>query len=263
MPSGRSPATSCWTGCAGCGWGSSSATRPGDETEGRYSGSEPDPNESVPWQIKQVWDADDDTDIEYLALHILQTYGFDCNSYEIAEQWLDHVTDAGIYIANKQAWRLMLEGHLPPQTGSRTYNEHWYSIDARIGTEVLGAISPGLPQTAVDLAGRFGRITNDGFAVHAAEFCAAMYAEAFFEPNVVELVHRGLEAIPAGSRTAQVISDVLEWYTEDLSDGEPGLAGHAAQALRQVPGRAELRPLLQLDGVHDQHGGNSPGAALW
>lgn len=191
----------------------------GRESEGRYSGSEPNPNESVPWQIQQVWDADDDSDIEYLALHILQTYGFDCNSYEIGEQWLDHVTDAGIYIANKQAWRLMLEGHLPPQTGSRAYNEHWYSIDARIGTEVLGAISPGLPQAAVELAGRFGRITNDGFAVHATEFCAAMYARAFFEPNVVELVHKGLEAIPVGSRTAQVVSDVLTWYSQDQASG--------------------------------------------
>ena len=191
----------------------------GRGTEGRYSSSEPDPNESVPWQIKQIWEADDDTDIEYLAVHVLQTYGFDCNSYELGEQWLDHVTDTGIYIANKQAWRLMMEGHLPPQTGSRTYNEHWYSIDARIGTEVLGAVSPGLPQVAVELADRFGQITNDGFAVHAAEFCAAMYAEAFFEPNVGALVHKGLEAIPAGSRTAQVISDVLMWYSQDLSDG--------------------------------------------
>ncbi len=191
----------------------------GRATEGRYSSSEPDPNEAVPWQIRQVWDADDDSDIEYVALHILQTCGFDCNSHEITEQWLDHVTDAGIYIANKQAWRLMLEGHLPPQTGSRTFNEHWYSIDARIGTEAVGAVSPGLPQTAAELADRFGRITNDGFAVHAAEFCTALYAEGFFEPNVVELVRKGLKVIPADSRTTQVISDVLDWYTQDRSDG--------------------------------------------
>jgi ADP-ribosylglycohydrolase len=191
----------------------------GRGTEGRHSGSEPDPNESVPWQIKQVWDADDDTDIEYLALHILQMYGLDCNSYEIAEQWLDHMSHTGIYIAHKQAWRLMLEGRLPPETGNRTYNEHWYSLDAQIGTEVLGAVSPGLPQAAIELAGRFGRITNDGFAVYAAQFYAALYANAFFEPNVVELVHKGLAVIPVGSRTAKVVSDVLTWYAEDLSDG--------------------------------------------
>ena len=191
----------------------------GRPTEGLYSSAEPNPAESVPWQIRLVWDADDDTDIEYVALHSLLMAGFDCNSAEIAGEWLDHITDKGIYVANKQAWRLMLDGHLPPETGSRTFNEHWYSIDAQISTEVLGAVSPGLPQMAIDLAGRFGRISNDGLAVHAAQVYAAMYAEAFFEPNVVELVRKGLEAIPASSRTSRVISDVLDWYLQDAADG--------------------------------------------
>jgi hypothetical protein len=191
----------------------------GRATEGQYSGADPDPCEAVPWPIKQVWDADDDTDIEYLALHILQTCGFDCNEAEIAGQWLDHVTDAGIYIATKQAWHLMLDGHLPPATGSRRFNEHWYAIDAQIGTESLGAISPGLPQVAAELAGRFGHVTNDGLAVGAARFYAVLYADAFFDPNVVELVRRGRETIPADSRTAQVVADVLDCYQQDSADG--------------------------------------------
>jgi ADP-ribosylglycohydrolase len=190
----------------------------GRATEGVYDGSEPDPRASVPWEIEQVWDADDDTDVEYVALHVLETCGFDCNSDQIAEQWLDHIGPSGIYIANKQAWYLMLNGVLPPETGSRTYNEHWYSIDAQIGTEVLGALSPGLPQTAGDLAGRFGRITNTGFAGHAAKFYASLYARAFFEPNVVDLVEAGLEGLPADSRTREVVSDVLQWYRADAAD---------------------------------------------
>lgn len=191
----------------------------GRASEGLYSGSSPNPDQSVPWQIKQVWDADDDTDIEYLALHTLMTHGFDCNSLDIAHDWLEHMTADGIYVANRQAWRLMLDGHTPPETGSRTCNQHWYSIDAQIGTESLGAISPGMPQIAIDLAGRFGRVSNEGFPVHAAQFYAAMYANAFFEPNVVELVLRGLEAIPAGSRTTAVVRDVRDWYLEDANDG--------------------------------------------
>jgi ADP-ribosylglycohydrolase len=191
----------------------------GRATEGRYSGTEPDPCESISWQIKQVWDADDDTDLEYVALHILQTYGFDCNGAEIAGQWLEHMTDAGIYVATKQAWHLMLDGHLPPATGSRSFNEHWYSIDAQISTETLGAVSPGLPRVAADLAGRFGQVTNDGFAVDAARFYAVLYADAFFEPNVIELVRRGLEVIPPDSRTAQVVTDALDWYQQDSADG--------------------------------------------
>lgn len=191
----------------------------GRATEGHHPGIEPNPNSSVAWVIKQAWDADDDTDIEYVALHILETHGFDCNAAEIAGQWLDHVTPDGIYIANRQAWHLTRDGFLPPETGSRSYNQHWYSIDAQIATELLGALSPGMPQTAIGLAGRFGRISNAGFAVHAAQFYAAMYAEAFFEPDIPTLVLRALAALPADSRTRQVVADVFDWYQADALDG--------------------------------------------
>jgi hypothetical protein len=192
----------------------------GRDTEGKYSDAMPNPAPAVPWVIKQEWQADDDTDIEYVALHILETHGLDCGPQEIAEQWLTHITTSGIYIANRQAWHLMGDGYLPPDTGSRAYNEHWYSIDSQITTELLGAISPGLVQSAVDLAGKFARVSNDGFPVHAARFYCAMYASAYFEPNVVNLVTEGLNAVPKTSRTQQVIADVLNWYLEDATDGD-------------------------------------------
>jgi hypothetical protein len=196
----------------------------GRQTEGKWSGSSPNPDPCVPWVIKHPndangWNADDDTDIEYIAIHILETNGLDCNSQEIADQWRSHITSSGIYIANRQAWYLMGDGYIPPETGGRTYNEHWYSIDSQITTETLGAISPGLPQPAIDLSGKFAHISNEGFPVHAAQFYTAMYANAFFEPNVVTLVTQGLNAIPTTSRTHQVITDVLNWYLEDGNDG--------------------------------------------
>ncbi len=193
----------------------------GRSTEGKYSGSISNPNSVMPWVIKQEWDGDDDTDIEYIAMHILETHGFDCNSQELANQWLGHITTSGsgVYIANRQAWNLMKDGFLPPETGGRTYNEHWYSIDSQITTEVLGAVSPGLVQSALDVTGKFARISNEGFPVHAAQLYAVMYAKAFFEPNVVTLVTESLEAIPVTSRTYEVANDVLDWYLADANDG--------------------------------------------
>lgn len=191
----------------------------GRATEGRYSGAEPNPDSAVPWVIKQEWDGDDDTDIEYVALHILETNGLNCHPQEIADQWFTHIGSSGVYIANKQAWHLMKDGCLPPETGSRTYNEHWYSIDSQIETEILGAISPGCVRSATDLADKFASFTNVGFPVHAAQFYCAMYATAFFEPNVVDLVVEGLAVIPTTSRTYQVITDVLAWYLDDAQDG--------------------------------------------
>ena len=191
----------------------------GRSTEGLYDGAEPNPDVSVPWELKQLWDADDDTDIEYLALHILETWGFNCTPANIATEWLEHLTPQGLYLANKQAWSLMIDGYLPPDTGSRTYNQHWYSIDAQIGTEVLGALSPGMPSVAAALTDRFARITNSDLAVHAAQFYAAMYSNAFLEPDVVLLVEGALPYVPPTSRTYTVINDVLHWYYEDLNDG--------------------------------------------
>ncbi len=193
----------------------------GRSTEGAYSGSMPNPDPNVPWIIKQTWDADDDTDIEYIAIHILETNGFDCNDQELADQWQDHTTSLGIYISNLQAWHLINDGYLPPYTGSRNYNMHWYSIDSQITTEVLGCVCPGLPQTAIDMTRKFAQISNEGFPTHAAQFYAAMYSYAFFESDVNTLIDKALSAIPATSRTSQVITDVKNWYIQDMNDGMP------------------------------------------
>jgi len=195
----------------------------GRSTEGHYQ-SNPNPEPNAPWILKadpDGWGADDDTDIEYIAMHILEANGLDCNSQTIARQWQKHITSSGIYISNKQAWYLMGDDYVPPLTGCRTYNEHWYSIDSQITTEVLGAISPGLVQAALDLTKKFATVSNEGFPVHAAQFYAVIYANAFFEPNVVTLINQGLEAIPNTSRTHNVITDALNWYLEDVNDGDP------------------------------------------
>jgi len=192
----------------------------GRSTEGQYRIGETNPNESVPWVLKQQWDADDDTDIEYMAIHILETDGFDCSPEALRQQWLHHIASQGIYIANRQAWFLLAAGYLPPATGSRAYNEHWYSIDSQITTEVLGVVCPGMVQQAIDLTGKFAHISNEGFPVHAAQLYAAMNAVAFFETDINVIVAEGLKAIPSTSRTHQVVQDVLRWYQEDAVDGQ-------------------------------------------
>ncbi len=96
---------------------------------------------------------------------------------------------------------------------------HGMWLGQLIGTELLAALSPGMPQTAIDLAGRFGRATNAGLAVHAAQVYAALYAQAFFEPNVPTLVCNALAALPPDSRTTHVIADICDWYRQDAVDG--------------------------------------------
>ncbi|MBN2842652.1 MAG: ADP-ribosylglycohydrolase family protein [Sedimentisphaerales bacterium] len=198
------------------------ANMAGRATEGKYSGSVCDPNESVPWVLcgpETYWPGDDDTDMEYIALHILNSNGLNPSPEAIAEQWCDHVTSSGIYISNRQAWYRMNNGWLPPATGSRAYNEHWYSIDSQITTEVLGTISPGMTGPAINLARSFARASNDGFAVHATEFQTALYSLCWFESDIETLIEQALATIPESSRSYSVVSDVLGWYRQDMLDG--------------------------------------------
>jgi hypothetical protein len=200
------------------------ANMAGRPTEGSYSGSVPNPAESVDWVLRDpnsYWPGDDDTDIEYIALDTFETYGMNPTPQQLADQWLDHITSSGIYISNRQTWFLMGDGFLPPETGSRSFNMHWYSIDSQITTEIIGAIYPGLIQQAIDTTYTFASISNEGFPVHAAQFYAAMYANAYFESDIRTLIDNALGCIPQTSRSSKVVRDVIAWYDNDMADDVP------------------------------------------
>ncbi|MDY7009795.1 MAG: ADP-ribosylglycohydrolase family protein [Planctomycetota bacterium] len=164
------------------------------------------------------WHGDDDTCFEYAYMNVLKSNATPSNA-DIKAAWETHVPLPSFYIANKQARWLMADGLAPPQTGSINKNMHWYAIDSQITTEAMGVAAPGLRQRSSDLAGQFGSVTNDGYAVHAAQFYSAMYAAAAFESDTETLVAKGLEVVPVTSRTHQIIQDVVGWYSADKSDG--------------------------------------------
>ncbi len=191
--------------------------------EGYYTGYDAAPDEAFAWVVKtsdeDPWTGDDDTSFEYLYLHCLETYGISPTPAEIQAEWEAHVWFSGIYIANLQARYLMNHGFVVPQTGCYRYNMHAYAIDSQITTEFLGAISPGQRQWAIDSVADFAGVTNEGFALHAAQFYGAMYAAAVFESDVETLVELGQATLPTSSRSWQIIQRVRDWYDADAADG--------------------------------------------
>jgi len=163
------------------------------------------------------WSGDDDTCFEYLYLDVLGGDPDPANAV-LAAAWADHVEYGTFYFANKQARWLIEQGELPPTTGAIARNDAWWAIDSQITTEALGGLSPGTRQRAAELAGRCGRVTNDGFAAHAAQFYAAMYAAAACESDVETLVELGKQVVPTTSRTRDIIDDVQTWYQQDKAD---------------------------------------------
>jgi len=189
--------------------------------EGAYTVRGGVPIETIDWSrfiATNPWVGDDDTGFEYMNIDLLTQYPVPCPS-QTSYVWRKHVPLPSFYIANRQARWLMADGTTYPDTGSLRNNMHWYSIDSQITTESVGASAPGMRQRASDLAGRLGSVTNDGYAVHAAQFYAAMYAAAPLETDVEAVVAKGLEVVPATSRTYAIIQDVRAWYAADKADG--------------------------------------------
>ncbi|MCA9254336.1 MAG: ADP-ribosylglycohydrolase family protein [Phycisphaerales bacterium] len=205
----------------------------GRPTEGQYTLESPVPDALFAWDLHEScgdpWTGDDDTNVEYLYLHALETYGAFPTFQQLQTEWRTHIGLNGFFIANRQAIYLMSHGFDAPDTGSWRYNLHAYAIDCQITTESLGAYSPGLRQWAIDTVGRCSRISNDGYPVHAAQFYAAMYAAAAFDDDVESIITQAQACIPVTSRSSEIINDVRTWYAQDMLDGVPDW-----QATRQL-----------------------------
>jgi len=129
-----------------------------------------------------IWSADDDTDIEYIYQHALETYETEIlTPQQIRDQWLDHIDGSYIWVSNESAYYLMQEdGILPPETSNPKNNPNWEQIDAQLTTEIFGLFAPGRSDVALDMGGLPVQVTARGDAEYAARFYIIMHSLAAF-----------------------------------------------------------------------------------
>jgi hypothetical protein len=151
--------------------------------------------------------SDDDTDIEYMYLLQMEKHGIEPTYAQLRDAWTHHVRDR-IWLANRAALTAMHAGFLPPVTGSREYNPHWFQIDPQLVNEIWAVTAPGMVDYAAEKSAWAARITNDSWGIEPTVHYAAMYAAAFFEGDVNRLIDIGLDALPEGSRFAETITEV-------------------------------------------------------
>jgi len=193
------------------------ANHSGLPIEGIYL-DEPGPGDSVDLVLLEQWSTDDDTHVEWLDLHILETYGRSPSYEEIRDEWVDHL-NSDIWVATLAARNLMDQGVLPPETGRLPGNpEGEWAMDAQLETELFGLINPGQPGQARIDAQFFAEITSNGPAVDASAFYAHMYAMAFTISDVRELIEHARADEPADSIIAPIVDDVLRWHDEAPDD---------------------------------------------
>ncbi len=197
------------------------ANHSGLDLQGLYL-VEPGPPGAFTLLLLDQWSTDDDTHIEWVDLHILETHGLDPSAEQIRDEWVDHLNH-DIWVSTRRARDLMDEGLVPPETGSADNNpEGTWSIGAQFQTELFGMLSPGMPDIAGAYAQRFARITSSGPAVEASVFYVALYSQAFFEKDVPTLISDALQRVENAATdtptATPIVENVLRWRQESPQD---------------------------------------------
>jgi len=199
-----------WIGqMAGVGWGG--------PTEFKWKG------QIIPEANIQQWRPEminqfnqDDIYVEMTFLRTLEQYGFDCS---IRQAGIDFANSGyRLWHANRNGRDNLRKGIAPPDSGHPAFNKHADDIDYQIEADYSGLIAPGLPNVAIELGEKFGRLMNYGDGLYGGQFVGGMYAEAFFEDDMDKIVLAGLKCIPQDSQYAECIRDVLTWYRQNPDD---------------------------------------------
>ncbi|MCE5332539.1 MAG: ADP-ribosylglycohydrolase family protein [Bacteroidales bacterium] len=161
--------------------------------------------------------SDDDTDFEYIYLLQMEKYGCEPTYAQLREAWMYHVRDR-VWLANRAALGLMYHGFTPPFTGMKSLNPHWYQIDPQLINEIWSYTAPGMITYAAQKSDWAARITSDDWAADPTVHYGAMYANAFFEKDIEKLVLNALQQLPAESRYAQTVKEMVALYKKYPND---------------------------------------------
>jgi hypothetical protein len=174
------------------------------------------PADKMPkWQPRMINDAfgQDDLYVEMTFLRSLEEYGIDVS---IRQAGIDFANSGyPLWCANNAGRSNLRKGIAPPDSSHPQFNKCPNDIDYQIEADYSGLIAPGLPQAAIDLGEKFGRLMNYGDGMYAGQFVGAMYAAAFFETDPVKIIETALQAIPAQSQYAELVRDMMAWYQAD------------------------------------------------
>ncbi len=208
----------------------------------------PMPLEMVPQDIKWTREDcilgldNDDVSLDVQFLHLLATRGIDVTSREAGIGFANQITR--LWAANARGRLNLRCGIAPPDSSHPSFNNCGNDIDYQIEADYSGLVAPGLPQVAIELGEKFGRLMNYGEGVYAGMMVGAMYAEAFFETNIVRVVEKAMDAVPAESDVAKLTRQMLAWHRADPKDWEKIYPKIRAMKFRDSNGRIDCRQNL-------------------
>lgn len=162
---------------------------------------------------------DDDTNYVALAQLIIDKYGRDFTSGNVADAWLRYQPKTAYFTAEYVAYCNFLEGYEPPY--SAVYKNPFREwIGAQIRGDYFGYINPGNPELAAEMAFKDASVSHIKNGIYGEMFISAMIACAAVTDSIKDIILGGLGEIPATSRLYKELTAVIADYENGVSFDE-------------------------------------------
>jgi hypothetical protein len=194
--------------------------------EFEYNSTMVQDNQKIPWHDSSMYlmyrdipGTYDDIYMDLSFMQVIEDKGVDAPAQDFANSFAN--ADYKLWFANQTARYNIQHGLTPPESGHWLNNPCADDIDFQIEADFAGLMAPGMINSAVEICDKVGHIMNYGDGYYGGVFVAAMYAQALVSNEVSEvkdIAKKALQTIPAESKFAQCISDVIRWYEEDPDD---------------------------------------------
>ncbi len=144
--------------------------------------------EAIRWCFENQPGLYDDVYMDLTFVEVLEESGLDAPAAAFAERFARAAYP--LWHANQMARYNILNGIAPPRSGHWLDNPHADDIDFQIEADFAGLMSPGMVGAAAGVCDRVGHIMNSGDGYYGGLFVAAMYALAFVESDIHDVVGR-------------------------------------------------------------------------
>lgn len=161
----------------------------------------------------------DDIYMDLSFMQVIEDKGVDAPAQDFANSFAK--ADYALWFANQTARYNIQNGLTPPQSGHWLNNPCADDIDFQIEADFAGLMNPGMVNSAVSVCDKVGHIMNYGDGYYGGVYVAALYSLALVSDDVKEIesiAKEALKVIPAESKFAQCISDIIKWHAEEPND---------------------------------------------
>lgn len=158
---------------------------------------------------------DDDINYSVLSLLMLERFGRELQTVDVARTWLQLLPIATVFTAEREAYLTLANkgpmffaqgqelGFDLAECSDNRYND-W--IGAQIRTDVYGWVCAGDPSEAARLAAVDAELSHRDAGVHGAQFVAACGAAIPGADTLDDAVMRAADELPSGSAAAVAIA---------------------------------------------------------